>query len=561
MPSTPTTKSQVQAYRFVLRRMQSALVRKDSVMLHDPMRTHSRATIVGVCIAALGMLGFLIWGILSPKPTAPDSDGIVIGKPSGQVYVMIAQPEKQLIPVFDLASARLLLYARQQGDDTQANPVGDAGGPGTGGGGNVQVVEPKVIDDNELRGIARGRLSGIPGGPGLLPSKDQRVGPPWTVCDETQLNREGSDENVDENDPTSKNSETTVMAGVDELGEQLAQGESLLVRLDVESAEQDPAEQPAYLVYRTPGTANLPNTSAVRAEVDLADSAVRNALDLSGAQPREISVGLLNAIPEKAELTAPGVTGTVGEQADVDLGDPDLEKVGSVFQVQRAASEPQFYVVHRDGVEQIKETTADLLRFTNSEGAEINAVSPEVISAAAKQDRIDDSTFPESRTEVLEARNFPVACLSWTTVGEGANRQERTAVYVGKEIPGNPTPVRISTPSADGVRIDWFYMPPGHGAVVRQATSAADFDKGQITLVSDRGVKYGIPDTDTAAVLGLSDQQPAPRSIIQLLPDGASLSADDVEQSFDSVDIEQGEYPTEGAQDQARGDTGQSGGG
>ncbi len=29
MPSTPTTKSQVQAYRFVLRRMQSALVRKD----------------------------------------------------------------------------------------------------------------------------------------------------------------------------------------------------------------------------------------------------------------------------------------------------------------------------------------------------------------------------------------------------------------------------------------------------------------------------------------------------------------------------------------------------
>ncbi|MFD1052463.1 type VII secretion protein EccB, partial [Kibdelosporangium lantanae] len=54
MPSTPTTKSQVQAYRFVLRRMQSALVRKDAVMLHDPMRTHSRATIVGVCLGVLG---------------------------------------------------------------------------------------------------------------------------------------------------------------------------------------------------------------------------------------------------------------------------------------------------------------------------------------------------------------------------------------------------------------------------------------------------------------------------------------------------------------------------
>ena len=48
MPSTPTTKSQVQAYRFVLRRMQSALVRKDAVMLHEPMRMHTRATIAGV---------------------------------------------------------------------------------------------------------------------------------------------------------------------------------------------------------------------------------------------------------------------------------------------------------------------------------------------------------------------------------------------------------------------------------------------------------------------------------------------------------------------------------
>ena len=36
MAATPTTKSQVQAYRFVLRRMEHALVRKDAVMLHDP---------------------------------------------------------------------------------------------------------------------------------------------------------------------------------------------------------------------------------------------------------------------------------------------------------------------------------------------------------------------------------------------------------------------------------------------------------------------------------------------------------------------------------------------
>ncbi|MDQ3899009.1 MAG: type VII secretion protein EccB, partial [Actinomycetota bacterium] len=53
MSTDPTTTSQVQAYRFVLRRMESALVRKDAVMLHEPMRHHLRATVVGLLVAVL----------------------------------------------------------------------------------------------------------------------------------------------------------------------------------------------------------------------------------------------------------------------------------------------------------------------------------------------------------------------------------------------------------------------------------------------------------------------------------------------------------------------------
>jgi type VII secretion protein EccB len=559
MPSTPTTKSQVQAYRFVLRRMQSALVRKDAVMLHDPMRTHSRATIVGVCLAGLGLLGFLIWGILSPKPKAPDQDGIIIGKPSGQVYVLVAKPEKHLIPVFNLASARLLLQAQKE----QASE--GEGGQNAAAAANTQVVAPKVIDDNELRDIPKERKAGIAEGPELLPSADQRIGPPWTVCDEARLNRQASDSNVDENDPREKNADTTVMAGVEDLGRQLEQNESLLVRLDVESPGQDAADQPAYLVYRTPGSANLPNTSAVRAEVDLGDDAVVAALDLRGIEPREISLGLLNAIPEKPALDVPDVPG-LNQTSQLDLDDPDLRQVGSVFEVQRAGRPSEFYVVHRNGLEPVKKTTADLLRFRESQDAEIPAVSPDVIPDAATLNLIDDRTFPEEATEVLLPRNFAVACLSWRTTGEGDNREQRTAVYVGQEVPGNPKPVRISTPSADGIRIDFFYMPPGRGAVVRQATSQADFDTGQITLVSDRGIKYGVPDPETAAVLGLDNQLPAPRNILQLLPDGSSLSTEAVLQSYDTLRYEPGEYPSEDeqAEDGGGGDqsgNGQSGGG
>lgn len=529
MPSTPTTKSQVQAYRFVLRRMQSALVRKDAVMLHDPMRTHSRATVVGVCIAGIGLIGFLIWGILSPQPKAPNSDGIVIGKPSGQVYVLIAKPDRKLVPVFNLASARLLLMSQQQQQQPQ-------GGAKPAANPNQQAVAPTVVDDNQLRDIPKGRKVGIADGPDLLPSADQRIDSVWTVCDQYILN-------TDLNEPARENKvETTVIAGVKDLGTQLQANQSLLVQAQDGST---------YLVYKTPATANLPNTNAVRAKVDLTRPEVRGALKLTDVAPRVITTGMLNAIPEKTELKTPGIPGR-GTDSDINLDNPDLTKVGSVFKVELAGEDTEYYVLLKDGIQQVKQSTADLIRFYDDPGnPEIEAVNPDKISGKPQPKVVDDSTYPERATEVLLPENFPVACLGWSYTGEGSGARERTAVYIGKNLPGvqlnsdgTPKSVAISTPNADGIRIDHFYMPPGRGAVVRQATSSADFRTGQITLVSDRGVKYGVPDETTALGLGLGDQKPAPENIIRLLPDGASLSVKDVRQSYDSTPFGPGQYPS-----------------
>jgi hypothetical protein len=70
MSTNPATKAQVQAYRFVLRRMESALVRKDAVMLHEPMRHHLRATVVGLILALLGLAAFYLVGKFQPASTA-----------------------------------------------------------------------------------------------------------------------------------------------------------------------------------------------------------------------------------------------------------------------------------------------------------------------------------------------------------------------------------------------------------------------------------------------------------------------------------------------------------
>jgi type VII secretion protein EccB len=522
MPSTPTTKSQVQAYRFVLRRMQSALVRKDAVMLHDPMRTHSRATMVGVVLAAVGVLGFVIVGLLSPAPTVPDS-GIIIAEPSGTVYVVSGNP-KTLTPTFNLASARLLLLAQQQNPTGQAQPAAPPPGAEDANTPAQAPGTPTVISDDNLKDIPKARLAGIPNGPQLLPTDDQRIKDDWGVCDRILIDTSLPDEKA------KTGIETTVLAGVDTYDRELREGESLLVTAK---------NNKTYLIYRTPTTVNQQNSNAVRAEVDMNDQSVTQALKLNRNSARQISTGLLNAIPEVKALAAPAISGS---NTNVNLGLP----LGAVFAVPRAGDKRVYYVVQSDGIDEIKQTTADLIRFKKSASASIPDVSPQRISALQPQHRIDDLSSPDTVPDVLEAQatGNSVACLEWTLQGAGQSRDQHTSLHVSGELPmpkdaqGNKmAPIRISTPSADGQKIDQFFMPPGRAAVARGASSKLDFDTGSISLISDRGVKYGIPDVKTAGALGLSKQSPAPDAIIRLLPDGASLNTKDVMRSYDSVPV------------------------
>jgi type VII secretion protein EccB len=499
--------------------MQSALVRKDAVMLHDPMRTHSRATIVGVCLAALGVLGFVIVGLLSPKPTVPDS-GIIIAEPSGTVYVVSGNP-KTLTPTFNLASARLLVLA-------QTSPSqGDNGGEAPAANADVAAAppgNPTVIADKDLKDIPKRQLTGIPNGPQLLPADDQRIKDFWAVCDKILI------------DPTRPEGnakigiETTVLAGVENLDRELRDGESLLVQS---------RNNKTYLIYRTPTDANQPNANAVRAEVDMNKASVRTALKLDRNAVRQISTGLLNAIPEVSPLTAPPAG---GGNTSVNL--PNLQ-LGSVFAVPRSGGVKDFYLVQRDRIDSIKETTADLIRFERSAGgASIPEISPNQIGSIQQGEYAGDRTAPDKVPQVLEAQasGNSVACLRWSLQGDGPSRDQHTSLHISSDVPtmndqqgAKMQPLKIATPGADNQKIDNFFMPPGLAAVARGSSSKQDFDTGPIYLISDRGVKYGIPDTRTAGALGLAKQSPAPDAIVRLLPDGASLSEKDVNRSFDSV--------------------------
>ncbi|RJQ76954.1 type VII secretion protein EccB [Amycolatopsis panacis] len=527
MPSTPTTKSQVQAYKFVLRRMQSALVRRDAVMLHDPMRTHSRATVVGVILGVLGAVVFVLWGLLSPAPSVPASENIVIGEQSGTVYVVTGNPQR-LIPTFNLASARLILMAqKQQAQQQQGSGQPQQGGPQQA----VEVKAPTVVSDEQLKNIPREKLTGIPDGPQLLPSGDQRISPNWAVCDQVRL-----DPSLPQQDAPNQ-TDTDVFAGVPNLGPELKDNAALLGTT---------GNGKTYLIYRLKPTQSRPNAGTVRAEVPSGgNDPVRAALHLP-EKARKMSQAFLNAIPEVSKLVPPTVANAGGTPPQGLSG----MTIGQVFATQPTGSPEQFWLISQGGIQEVTPAVADIVRTAVNGSSSTTPVLPLPSINGVQQLRPSDPNyikvddFPAQVPTVLDAtQGSPVACLGWS-YDEGKN-EAHTSVYVSDKLPvdnnadGSSKLLNVSSTGPSGLPITGFYMPPGRAAVVQSATDAsATFKKGPIQLISDRGIRYGVPDVTTADSLGLDHRLPAPESIIGLLPTGASLNTQNVLKQFDTVPID-----------------------
>ncbi|WP_301298657.1 type VII secretion protein EccB [Prauserella aidingensis] len=534
MPSTPTTKSQVQAYRFVLRRMQSALVRKDPVMLHDPMRTHGRATTVGVVLGALGCLGFLVFGIFKPAPTVPDS-GIVISEQSGQVYVVHQAQggDKRLIPTFNVASAKLLSMAQAQ----------EGGDGGQGGGQLPQApdpadLEPQVVPDTQLVDIGRERLRGIPDGPPLLPTNEQTIGQNWAVCDNLNYDSSLPDNTArQEAEVTSQ-----VLAG--ESGgarqDELARNQAILAK------NSKGNDDTTYLVYRQADT-QAGQGDAVKAPVNMAgDDPIVNAFNLSEDDVRKMSPSLLEAIPNASgELKAPKVPGSGSTPQGFDV---ESAPVGTVLEVQDAGS-TTYYLVLQQGVQEINEGAASVMLAADESARTARRVGPGAIAGAPKLSEGDQGWYELDHLpvagdlEIVDQELTPHTCLGWSVEGEGRARDSVTRLYVHNTspLPKGANPIDVETPAPDGYnQVDQFYMQPGHAGVVRSATTRETFDHGPLQLVSDRGIRYSIPDVTTAEWLGLTGDmfEAAPETILKMLPAGSSLNYQDVRQTYDSVQVQ-----------------------
>ncbi len=486
MARNPTTKSQVQAYQFVLRRMESALVRKDPVMLHEPMRTHLRAAAVGLIIGVLGVAAFFVVGLFAPDDDLSDFN-IVVGKQSGAIFVVQQAEPRRLIPVLNLASAQLLL----------ASPAFSSGALPSG------AAEVKVVEDSSLAKLPRAPMTGIEGAPTYLPGPDRQVKPEWAVCDTASPDETAPDAGA--------NPEiTTALVGVPRPGRPLGEDQALLVQAP---------QGTDYLVF-----------DGRRAEVNTTDPAVRNAFRLANVESRPVSTALLNAIPASDPLVPPPI-----ENASDPAPFPGLAglNIGDVFQV-NPDGQPQYYVILAEGKQPVTRGVATLIRFDRSDDPEIQVLTPEVSKGVpdARSGQIDLDDYPEQVPEIVPVADSRVACLTWAARD---GDEPATAITFSDEIELDEgmLPVDVRPSVAGGDIADEVFLPPSKGALVRGVVPGQAPNQGTIFLVTDQGYRYGVPTIEVARALGLGETtQPAPEAILDLLPIGPPLNPQDALELF-----------------------------
>ncbi|MFF2087761.1 type VII secretion protein EccB [Nocardia sp. NPDC058176] len=499
MPAQLTTRAQVNGYRFLLRRLDHALVRRDVRMLHDPMRSQVRSLWVGVALGLLIVAGAAILGLLRPQGAIGDSL-IVSGKDSGALYV-VRQTEdggKVLHPVLNLASARLI---------TQSDAA------------------PHAVKDNKLNDLPRGPMVGIPGAPSALPGSGQGGSSTWTLCETIQLSQGGSA-------ASASGATTAAVAGAPALGDRIREAHSndaLLVR----------REDKTYLIY-----------DGKRAEVDPGNSVIARSLDLPAHRARPIGTGLLGVTTEVPPLAAPTVPGA-GEPGPGPLSRIPVGGIVAVASADRSAR-AQSYVVLAEGVQPVSPFAAQVIRNADSHGMnDIPMLPPDVLDDVAVVRTLPVDDFPVETPAILDAEDAPVACVSWSKTpgtsptqrtseaGDGPNERAAVKLLAGTRLPIPDSAKVVDLSGADGTgdRVDGVYVPPGTGELVQVTGMEPGSPRlGSLFYVADNGVRYGVPDLAVAAAIGLG-QSPrlAPWAVIGQLVPGPTLSPAEALSAYDSL--------------------------
>jgi type VII secretion protein EccB len=488
------TRHQVTGWRFVMRRIASGIALHDTRMLVDPLRTQSRAVLMGVLILITGLVGCFVFSLIRPSGSA-GNNAVLADRSTAALYVRVGD---DLHPVLNLTSARLIVGRPEN---------------------------PTTVKSSELDRFPRGNLIGIPGAPERMVQNASHDAN-WTVCDAVSGTAHGA-----------HSTGVTVIAG-------LPDGDG--ARAAAIRANQG--------VLVDNGSATWLLWDGKRSKIDLSDHAVTNALGLGVdvPTPRPIAPGLFNAIPESPPLAAPAVP-NAGGAPNFSVPAPIGAVVVSYGLDKTSSDAVRYYAVLPDGLQQIAPVLAAIMRNTNSYGLQQPPrLGADEVAKLPVSRMLDTARYPDQQVVPVDAAKNPVTCAYWSKPAGAATSSLNLLSGSVLPIPDAVHTVDlVSAGSAgNGSTATRVALAPGTGYFAQTVSGgAAAPPLGSLFWVSDTGVRYGI-DTETGEAagnpaaghgktveaLGLSAPAvPIPWSVLSLFAAGPTLSRADALLAHDGL--------------------------
>jgi len=476
------TRHQVSGWRFVMRRIASGVALHDTRMLVDPLRTQTRAVLMGVLMLITALVGCFVFSLIRPNGSTANNP-VLADRSTAALYVKVGD---QLHPVLNLASARLIV-----------------GRP----------VNPTTVKGSELDKIPRGNLIGIPGAPERMVQNTGKDAD-WTACDSATGSAAG----------------VTVIAGApDSSGTRaaaLGAGQAVLVRNATSS----------WLLWDG-------RRSRIDLGDHSVTSALGLGSDIPA--PRPIAVGLFNAIPEAPPLSVPVIAGA-GSPPRFGLPVPaPVGAVVQAHALDGAAvNSVLYYAVLPDGLQPISPVLAAILRNSNSYGLDQPPrLGADQVAKLPVSRVLDTSRYPGQRISLVDAARDPVTCAHWSKPAGAATNS--LTLLAGSALPV-PEAVHTEdlVGAGTGSTATRVAMAPGTGyftaTVGQDATSPT---AGSLFWISDTGVRFGVDNeggasgpAKTAEALGLNPPPtPIPWSMLSLFAPGPTLSRADALLAHDGL--------------------------
>ncbi|MEU6918149.1 type VII secretion protein EccB [Streptomyces olindensis] len=442
-------RDELNAYTFAKRRTLASFLRPSPSGSEEgapkPLSAVWPGTVVGVVVLAVfGAVGLF-------SPTAPrgwDEPGehVIVASDSTTRYVVLKTGgEKQLHPVLNMASAKLLL------DPSKTSVI---------------TVDEKVLDSGKP---PHGATIGIPYAPDRLPSGGEAEAPKrWMVCERPADGGRA----IQKAAFVLAEKEWSRTEGDDKL----ARGDLMYV--------VGPDGKTQYVIDSRGYAYRIANPT---------DKELLKALDTRSRAPQRVSQEWLDTLRTGDPLSIPTIEGTPGQAAGASDSLGEYDKVGMVIKAYDG-TRMQYYVVLPGRVARISEFTATLLLNSSDLVAVGQAGEAQQVSPGAV---VESTTFMGSKkwpaykprtvndgASATSGRNTVCNVLRSVDVGSGATT---LSTWVGTDFPA-----QLPTGSSSA------YVTPGSGQLYRQF-KGKETKAGSVFLVTDTGLRYALQSNSDSA--------------------------------------------------------------